>query len=161
MRWFRVASLFPHNLQRGDTSCFSMESLDYIRRQCLILCGSYKPFGLFLPIPLLQPIPWPLRLDLFCWTQCLAVKGLVFQFLIFSKVSSFSSSVCGVPHFLSYLFKFYCFLQWFRDVLNAIVQLHLFIENTLLQAIQYTAPRKSSKVGSFNISFFPISIHGF
>ena len=23
-------------------------SLDYIRRQCLILCGSYKPFGLFL-----------------------------------------------------------------------------------------------------------------
>ena len=35
-------------------------------------------------------------------------RGLVFHFSIFS-VSSFSSSVCGVPHFLSYLFKFYCF----------------------------------------------------
>ena len=127
--------------------------LDYIRPQCRILCGSYKPFGLFLPIPLLQPIPWPLSLDLFCLTQYLAMKEIVFHFLIFSKVSSFSSSVCGgVPHFLSYLFKFYCFLQWFRDVLNAIGQLHLFIENTLFQAIQYTAPGKSSKVGSVNIS---------
>ena len=69
--------------------------LDYIRPQCLILCGSYKPFGLFLPIPLLQPIPWPLSLDLFCLTQYLAMKEIVFHFLIFSKVSSFSSSVCG------------------------------------------------------------------
>ena len=134
----------------GRHILFFNGSLDYIRRQCLILCGSYKPFGLFLQIPLLQPIPWPLSLDLFCLTQCLAVKGLVFQFLIFSKVSSFSSSLCGLPHFLSYLFKFYCFLQWSRDVLNAIGQL-LFIENTLLQAIQYTAPGKSSRVGSVNI----------
>ena len=93
----------------GRHILFFNGSLDYIRRQCLILCGSYKAFGLFLQIPLLQPIPWPLSLDLFCLTQYPAMEGLAFHFLIFSKVSSFSSSVCGVPHFLFYLFKFYCF----------------------------------------------------
>ena len=50
--------------------------LDYIRPQCLILFGSYKPFSLFLQIPIPQPIPWPLSLDLLCWAPYLAMKRL-------------------------------------------------------------------------------------
>jgi len=110
MRWIRVTSLSPHNLHGGDTSCFSMDVLiTFVLSAWSCVADYYKPFGLFLQIPLLQPIPWPLSLDLFCLTQYLAMKGLVFHFSIFSNVSSFSSSVCGIPHFLSYLFKFYCF----------------------------------------------------
>ena len=127
--------------------------LDYIRPQCLILCGSYKPFSLFLQIPVLQPIPWPLSLDLLCWAQYLAMKrlglpllNLLSFLLLIVCLWGFSFSLLNISSSST------VFLHWFRDVLNAIGQLHLFIKNTLLQVIQLTPPPpQSSKVGSVNI----------
>lgn len=134
--------------------------LDCIGPQYLILCGSYKPFSLFLEIPPLQTIPWSLISDhaLTCsvWCNIWPWRGLHGLPLLNFLLSFLLLIFCLWPPSFSSFHTFSrstLFLQWFHAVLNVIAQPHLLIANTLLQPQQSTARRSSfeSRVGQHQL----------